>query len=107
MPWTLRERIRRECDRSIRRDRFDHTVILGAAHLRRVLKAYTDYYNNDRTHLGLNKDAPDSRPVKAGEAIVSRPVLGGLHRRYGEFPRNDVSEGTGRWRTRRWGGRGA
>lgn len=68
---------------SIRRECLDHVIVLNADHLRRLLRAYADYYNNDRTHLGLGKDAPNSRPVEAEGIIVSRPVLGGLHHRYG------------------------
>jgi hypothetical protein len=45
---------------SIRRECLDHIVTLNAAHLRRVLRTYADYYNDDRTHLGLGKDAPKS-----------------------------------------------
>ena len=48
---------------SIRRECLDHIVIWNAAHLRRVLHACADYYNNDRTHLALAKDAPNMRPV--------------------------------------------
>lgn len=67
---------------SIRRECLDHLIILNAAHLRRVLKAYVDYYNNDRTHLALEKDAPNSRPIEATGRVVSTRVLGGLHHRY-------------------------
>ena len=56
-------------------------------HLRRVLLAYADYYNNDRTHLALAKDAPDHRAIEPHGRIVSRPVLGGLHRRYRQIRR--------------------
>jgi transposase InsO family protein len=67
---------------SIRRECLDHLIILNAAHLRRMLKAYVDYYNNDRTHLALEKDAPNFRPMEATGRVISTPVLGGLHRRY-------------------------
>ena len=67
---------------SIRRECLDHKIIYNAAHLRRVLQAYAHYYNNDRTHLALEKDAPNPRPIEAIGEIVSRPVLGGLHHRY-------------------------
>lgn len=67
---------------SIRRECLDHIVIGSAAHLRRVLKEYADYYNNDRTHLALNKDSPNGRQIEAEGQIVSRPILGGLHHRY-------------------------
>lgn len=68
---------------SIRRECLDHMIVLNAAHLRRVLKAYVDYYNNDRTHLALSKDAPHSRSTEPSGVIVSRSVLNGLHHRYG------------------------
>src|SRR5215472_17999603 len=35
---------------SIRRECLDHFVILGEAHLRRILGAYATYYNVSRTH---------------------------------------------------------
>jgi transposase InsO family protein len=40
---------------SIRRERVDHIVVLGEAHLRRVLWTYARYYNNIRTHRSLTK----------------------------------------------------
>jgi hypothetical protein len=46
-------------------------------------EAYAAYYNRARTHLALDKDAPVSRAVEGTGRIVSRPVLGGLHHRYG------------------------
>ncbi|MGA7711215.1 MAG: transposase [Rhizomicrobium sp.] len=71
---------------SIRRECLDHVIILNADHLRRVLSSYVDYYNFDRTHRALDKDAPNFRAVEALGAIVSRPVLGGLHHRYARIP---------------------
>jgi transposase InsO family protein len=41
---------------SIRRECLDHVVIFGEDHLRRILAAYTAYYNGLRTHLSLDKD---------------------------------------------------
>lgn len=69
--------------RSIRRECLDHHIILNAAHLRRVLNAYADYYNDDRTHLALAKDSPTGRSIEAVGEVASHPVLGGLHHRYG------------------------
>ena len=40
------------------------------------------YYNESRTHLSLNKDAPVSRAIERLGAITSQPVLGGLHHQY-------------------------
>src|SRR6478752_3202157 len=67
---------------SIRRECVDHIIVLGEAHLRRVVKSYADYYNNVRTHRSLNKDAPVSRPVQRRGVIGSRDILGGLHHHY-------------------------
>jgi transposase InsO family protein len=67
---------------SIRRECLDHVVVLGEAHLRRILSAYANYYNRTRTHLALEKDAPLGRPVHAIGQVVAIPVLGGLHHQY-------------------------
>jgi transposase InsO family protein len=67
---------------SIRRECLDHVIVLGEAHLRRILKSYARYYNGVRTHRSLNKDAPDSRPVQRSGLISSHAILGGLHHRY-------------------------
>src|SRR6185437_15360734 len=66
---------------SIRREGVDHIIVLGEAHLRRILKSYAKYYNRVRTHRTLNKDAPVSRPVQRTGTIRSRAILGGLHHR--------------------------
>jgi transposase InsO family protein len=49
---------------SIRRECLDHVVVLGEAHLRRILREYADYYNRARTHLALGKDAAFHRLVQ-------------------------------------------
>jgi transposase InsO family protein len=67
---------------SIRRECTDHVVALGEGHLRRVLHSYKRYYNVSRTHRSLNKDAPVHRAIESLGAIISRPVLGGLHHQY-------------------------
>ena len=46
---------------SIRRECVDHFVVLGEAHLRRILTSYAAYYNELRTHRSLGKDAPFHR----------------------------------------------
>jgi transposase InsO family protein len=65
-----------------RRECVDHIVVLGEAHLRRVLKSYARYYNETRTHRSLDKDAPISRPVRRAGSIISHALLGGLHHHY-------------------------
>lgn len=67
---------------SIRRECVDHFIVLGEAHLRRILRSYARYYNEIRTHRSLNKDAPVSPPVQWTGSIKSYPVLSGLHHHY-------------------------
>ncbi len=59
-------------------------IVLNEAGLRRVLKSYFDYYQQSRTHLSLDKDAPISRPIQpeAMGRVVEIPEVGGLHHRY-------------------------
>ena len=69
---------------SIRRECLDHIVIFNERHLRRVLSSYVDYYQRTRTHLSLDKDCPDSRPIvppRIGRAVAI-PQVGGLHHGY-------------------------
>jgi len=67
---------------SIRRECLDHILVLGEAHLRRILNSYADYYNGVRTHRSLHKDAPVFRAVQLTGIVRSRPILGGLHHHY-------------------------
>ena len=75
------------CERvigTIRRDCLDHVIVLGEQHLRRILRKYLDYYHGSRTHLALDKDAPEPRQRESidGGKVVALPMVGGLHRRY-------------------------
>ena len=67
---------------SIRRECVDHIVVLGERHLRQVLLSYMKYYNEMRTHLSLEKDAPVPRAIEVIGHILCRSVLGGLHHQY-------------------------
>jgi len=67
---------------SIRRECLDHVLVLGEAHLRRILGGYARYYNEVRPHLTFGKNTPTRRPIQRDGAITVRPVLGGLHRQY-------------------------
>ena len=49
---------------SIRREFLDHIIVINENHLRKLLKEYFHYYNYQRTHLGLGKDSPVSRPIQ-------------------------------------------
>src|SRR5208337_4253302 len=69
---------------SIRRECLDHILIFNERHLGRVLFSYVDYYHRTRTHLSLDKDCPDPRPImppRIGKVIAIAQV-GGLHHRY-------------------------
>ena len=69
---------------SIRRECLDHMIIINETRLRRVLTTYSRYYHRSRTHLGLEKDTPDHRPVSGVSMgpIIAIPEVGGLHHRY-------------------------
>jgi transposase InsO family protein len=69
---------------SIRRECLDHTVIFNQRHLRRMLSSYVDYYQRTRTHLSLDKDCPDPRPIMPSRIgkVIAIPQVGGLHHRY-------------------------
>lgn len=75
------------CERfigSLRRECLDHMLILNEKQLRRVVREYVCYFNEDRPHQGIDQripSTPPSSPTVKGE-IVARPVLGGLHHAY-------------------------
>ncbi len=71
---------------SIRRECTDHIIAWNEGHLKRILRGYFDYYNNDRSHLGLAKESPVERPISkmtsVTDQLLEMPRLGGLHHRY-------------------------
>ena len=71
---------------SCRRDILDHVIVFNEKHLRRLLREYVDYYNMDRCHYSLDKDAPAQRliqlPPSSTATVKSLPRTGGLHHRY-------------------------
>jgi putative transposase len=78
------------CERflgSVRHECLDHLLILGEAHLRRVLREYARYFNQDRPHQGLAQRVPgDSEGAATWAArdgnVRAIPILGGLHHAY-------------------------
>ena len=62
----------------------DGAVRLMFRNLRFLMIVYS-YYNDDRIHDALNKDAPNGRRVEQRPSpaanIISQPRLGGLHHR--------------------------
>jgi transposase InsO family protein len=75
------------CERvigTLRRDCLDHVIVLGEQHLRRILRKYLEYVHGSRTHLALDKDAPEPRKREStgGGNVIALPRVGGLHHRY-------------------------
>jgi putative transposase len=69
---------------SIRREYLDHVVILSERHLTRILTCYLAYYHTWRTHLALEMDSPERRPIHPPEHghVIAVPEVGGLHHHY-------------------------
>ena len=72
---------------SARNDMLNHILILNEEHLRRTLREYVKYYNNDRCHLTLDRNTPKGRAIlhKPSETakMIPIPRLGGLYHKYG------------------------
>ena len=68
---------------SCRRELLDHVIAISESHLRRLLSSYVEYYHQDRTHCGLQKQTPVRRARCSGRGrVVAWPRVGGLHHRY-------------------------
>jgi putative transposase len=69
---------------TVRRECLDHLIVFNERSLHRHLQSFIAYYHGTRTHLGLQKDSPEPRPIQPPEVgpIIAIPVLGGLHHRY-------------------------
>jgi len=61
-------------------------IPLHEQHLRRLVRDYRAYHQEDRIHDALGKDTPNLRPVEkkpSTEAtVISSDRLGGLNHRY-------------------------
>jgi putative transposase len=69
---------------SIRRECLDHVMVVNETGLSRLLTQYLTYYHQSRTHLSLDKDSPQPRPIAPPMCgpVVASPQVGGLHHRY-------------------------
>ena len=69
---------------SVRRECLDQVIVMGERHLRHVMRQCVEYYDENRTHLGLAKECPIPREVEYADigSIRRRPMLSGLHHRY-------------------------
>ena len=69
---------------SIRRECLDHVIVPSEDHWLRILSSYLQYYHESRTHLSLERNAPNPREVepRSRGKVVAVPQVGGLHHRY-------------------------
>ena len=69
---------------TLRREVLDHVIVLGERHLLRLVRSHASYYNEDRPHMSLDRDAPVSRAVESSSSgnIVAFSRVAGLHHRY-------------------------
>jgi transposase InsO family protein len=75
------------CERflgSVRRECLDHLLVLGEAHLKRILNEYVNYFNTARPHQGLQQRIPalPAGTMPGAGPVRATPVLGGLHHTY-------------------------
>ena len=81
------------CERligTLRREVFDHLLILNEAHLRAVLNEYAAHYNSGRPHQGIAQRCPENDPDQTTARVIDmdvarirrKPVLGGLTSEY-------------------------
>jgi putative transposase len=72
--------------RTVRTECLDRICVLNERHLESVLKTYLNYYNQERTHRGLDLRIPEGGPplslAGATGPIVRRDRLGGLIHEY-------------------------
>src|SRR6516162_9863460 len=71
---------------SCRREILDHIIPVNEEHLRRLIRDYVGYHQEDRIHDSLSKDTPNRRAIEprptTDSGLLSLPRLGGLHHRY-------------------------
>ena len=76
------------CERymgSLRRECLDHSIIFHERQLKRVVREYTHYFNQERPHQGICQQIPifyDKPRDHSTGRITSKAILGGLHHSY-------------------------
>ena len=64
--------------RSAREECLDYILIINAAHLRRVVIEFVDYYNTARPHQGIDQQTPIPHARPSSGTIQCRNILGGI-----------------------------
>ena len=69
---------------TIRRECLDHMIVFNERCLYRHVQNFIRYYHRSRTHLALQKDSPEPRPIQPADSgrIITISEVGGLHHRY-------------------------
>jgi transposase InsO family protein len=72
--------------RTVREECLDYILIFNAAHLRRVVIEFVDYYNTARPHQGIDQQTPIPQARPSSGTIQCRNVLGGIIHDYYRAP---------------------
>ena len=65
--------------RTVREECLDHTLIINADHLRRVLIEFAQYNNASRPHQGVDQEMPIPRTILKNTGFIQRrKILGGI-----------------------------
>ncbi len=72
--------------RTVREECLDCILIFNAAHLRRVVIEFVDYYNTARPHPGIDQQTPIPQARPSSGTIQRRNVLGGIIHDYYRAP---------------------
>jgi putative transposase len=69
---------------TIRRECLDHVMVFNQAALYRHVKSFVTYDHKSRTHMSLDKDTPEPRPVQPPEIgrVIAIEQVSGPHHRY-------------------------
>ena len=73
---------------TLRAELLNHIIPASESHLYELLKEYIEYYNNHRTHQGINCEIPvpmkgnPPETIMANTVLEAKPILGGLYHSY-------------------------
>ena len=67
---------------TLRRECFDHMLVVNERHLRAILTEFVRFYNQERPHRTLRLETPEPIARPTTGSIRASPVLGGLHHVY-------------------------